>query len=126
MSKCKGCPICPYIKPGNKVRATATAFTADIEQQVNCQTRNIVYCIQCKKCCIQYIGESKRIEFQFKRVIELSQILTKPQENTSTCQDTRYQTWKLPYLKKSLMKTLNTESKESRCGLRNLIPSIRG
>ena len=60
MTKCNGCPICPYIRKGKKVRATASVFTAEIEQQVNCQTKNIVYCIQCKKCSIQYIGETQR------------------------------------------------------------------
>ena len=60
MSKCKGCPTCPYIKQGKKVRATAINFTAEITDQVNCQTKNIVYCIGCKKCPVQYIGESQR------------------------------------------------------------------
>ena len=60
MTNCNGCPICPYIRKGKKVRATAAVFTAEIEQQVNCQTKNIVYCIQCKKCSIQYIGETQR------------------------------------------------------------------
>ena len=82
MSKCKGCPICPYIKPGKKVRATATTFTADIEQQVNCQTRNIVYCIQCKKCCIQYIGESQRTLQD--RISDHRGYITKSQTNKAT------------------------------------------
>ena len=82
MSKCKGCPICPYIKPGKKVRATATTFTADIEQQVNCQTRNIVYCIQCRKCCIQYIGETQR-SLQ-ERISEHRGYITKLQKHKAT------------------------------------------
>ena len=49
MFKCKGCPICPFITQGKKIRATATKFTAEITQQLNCQTKNIVYCITCKK-----------------------------------------------------------------------------
>ena len=60
MTKCKGCPTCPYIKQGKQIRASATSYTAEILDQVNCQTSNIVYCITCKKCNIQYIGESQR------------------------------------------------------------------
>ena len=60
MTKCKECPTCPYIKQGKKGRATAMNFTAEITDQVNCQTKNIVYCIGCKKCPVQYIGESQR------------------------------------------------------------------
>ena len=60
MTRCKGCPICPYVKQAKKIRASATSYTAEIADQVNCQTSNIVYCISCKKCNIQYIGESQR------------------------------------------------------------------
>ena len=60
MSKCKGCPICPFVKQGKKVRAVATSYTADITQEVNCKTKNLVYCIDCKKCKNQYIGETDR------------------------------------------------------------------
>ena len=27
---------------------------------MNCQTQNILYCITCEKCSLQYIGESER------------------------------------------------------------------
>ena len=42
------------------VKATATNFKIDIGDQVNCQTENIVYCIECQKCSVQYIGETQR------------------------------------------------------------------
>ena len=129
MSKCKGCPICPYIKPGKRVRATATTFTADIEQQVNCQTRNIVYCIQCKKCCIQYIGESQRTLQD--RISDHRGYITKSQTNKATGEHFnlpghKVSDMEVTILEKIFNEDLNTESKESRCGLRNLIPSIRG
>ena len=82
MTKCKGCPICPYIRQGKKIRATATNFTAEIEQQVNCQTRNIVYCIQCRKCCIQYIGETQR-SLQ-ERISGHKGYITKPLKHKAT------------------------------------------
>ena len=61
MNKCsKGCPTCDFVKKGKKVTAAATQYTAEITTQVDCQTKNIVYCIGCKKCPVQYIGESDR------------------------------------------------------------------
>ena len=60
MSKCKGCPTCPYVKQGKMVKATGTNYKMDIKDQVNCQTENIVYCIECQKCSVQYIGETQR------------------------------------------------------------------
>ena len=60
ITKCKRCAICPYVRQGKKVRSTAAGFTVEIEQQVNYQTKNTVHCIQCKQCCIKYIGETQK------------------------------------------------------------------
>ena len=60
MKKCGNCPICPFIKEGKTIQSTASKFKIDVNKPVNCQSRNILYCIQCDKCRIQYIGESER------------------------------------------------------------------
>ena len=60
MSRCKGCPICPFIKQGKSVRAVAASYTAEILQEVNCKSKNVIYCIECRKCKNQYIGETNR------------------------------------------------------------------
>ena len=60
MTKCNNCPICPFVVEGKFVRSTATNNTFEINGQVNCQARNILYCITCAKCKVQYIGESER------------------------------------------------------------------
>ena len=60
MTKCNKCPICPFVQEGKSVRSTVSNYTVDINQPVNCQTRNILYCISCAKCSIQYVGESER------------------------------------------------------------------
>ena len=60
MKKCNNCPICPFIKEGKTSRSTGSKYTVDINTQVNCQTKNLIYCITCEKCKIQYIGESER------------------------------------------------------------------
>ena len=63
--KCgKQCTACPYIKEGRTI--TNKQKTWRIEKNLNCESSNIVYLIECKKdrCKrtneYRYIGESKR------------------------------------------------------------------
>ena len=56
MTKCNNCPI----QTGKTVKSTANNFKTEINRPVNCQTRNILYCITCDRCSQQYIGESER------------------------------------------------------------------
>ena len=60
MKKCLNCPICPFVKPGNTVKSKVNNYTVDINNAVTCKTRNMIYCISCKRCSEQYIGESER------------------------------------------------------------------
>ena len=60
MRKCNKCAICPFVKEGKSVQSTSSKCTVDINTSVNCQTKNILYCISCDKCSLQYIGESER------------------------------------------------------------------
>ena len=60
MSKCNKCAICPFVTEGKFVKSTASNNIIEINKQVNCQTRNILYCITCTRCSVQYIGETER------------------------------------------------------------------
>ena len=60
MTKCNNCPICPFVQTGKSVKATGSNFHVEINRPVNCQTRNILYCISCDRCPAQYIGQSER------------------------------------------------------------------
>ena len=42
------------------MKPTATNFSVEINTEVNCQTKGRIYCITCKKCNVQYIGQSKK------------------------------------------------------------------
>ena len=53
-------PICPFVQVGQKVSASKTNFAIEINTEVNCQTRNVIYLIECKKCKEQYVGETNR------------------------------------------------------------------
>ena len=65
MRKCGKCVVCPYVKEGKKVKATATNYTKDINESVDCNTDNFIYLIECGKsnCREQYVGCSDQ---QFK------------------------------------------------------------
>ena len=60
MRKCNKCAICPFVREGKSVQSTSSKCTVDINTSVNCQTKNILNCISCDKCSLQYIGESER------------------------------------------------------------------
>ena len=60
MKKCNNCPICPYVKVGKSVKSTANKYTVDINTSVNCQSKNLIYLLECKKCREQYTGETER------------------------------------------------------------------
>ena len=47
-------------KCNKSVRSAASNFTVEINRPVNCQTKNLLYCISCDRCPVQYIGESER------------------------------------------------------------------
>ena len=56
-----GCKTCPFITEG----ATSYTFFSTNEQRhirhhITCSSSNLVYLIQCNKCNVQYIGETKR------------------------------------------------------------------
>ena len=61
MRKCnKPCVTCPYILEGKLIKSEN--YTWNIKSKLNCDSRNIIYMIQCNidTCKQQYIGESHR------------------------------------------------------------------
>ena len=60
MKKCHKCPICPFVKTGQIIQSAHSEFRAEINQNVDCQTQNLIYLLGCKKCKIQYVGETNR------------------------------------------------------------------
>ena len=60
MRKCgKWCTTCPYVKEGKEVKID-NQKTWKLKKNFNCETKDIVYLIECIKCKQRYIGESKR------------------------------------------------------------------
>ena len=61
MKKCTNCSVCPFVKEGRTVKSKSTNFKMDINKNVDCSTQNIIYLLSCKKCSVQYIGETERM-----------------------------------------------------------------
>ena len=60
MKKCNRCGVCPFIKEGKIIQATATNYKKDITTNGDCFSSNIIYLLGCRKCPQQYIGEMER------------------------------------------------------------------
>ena len=55
------CTVCPFIEDGrNQYTFYSTGQTSKIKSHITCETSNVIYIIQCTKCNLQYIGETKR------------------------------------------------------------------
>ena len=53
------CPFCPKHKQ-QKITSAITNRSYQGPDHYTCQTRNVIYLITCKKCNIQYVGETYR------------------------------------------------------------------
>ncbi len=55
------CIICPYIDQKSTTQSSNnSSVTISINCEATCSTKNVVYCITCSHCKIQYIGETGR------------------------------------------------------------------
>jgi hypothetical protein len=58
--KDKRCMTCSYIEEAASIESAASDFSMKIRGKFNCKSANVVYCIDCKLCNKQYIGETKQ------------------------------------------------------------------
>ena len=55
------CTVCPVIEDGrNQYTFYSTGQMFKIKSHITCETSKVIYMIQCTKCNLQYIGETKR------------------------------------------------------------------
>ena len=60
MHKCnKPCSICPFVSTKKTIKAKHSDHQVELSKHFDCNTKNIVYIIECKKCGDQYIGQTK-------------------------------------------------------------------
>ena len=55
----RGCKTCKIIKQDISFTSHTTGQTYRVRAAFTCKTRNVVYMIQCKKCGLQYVGETE-------------------------------------------------------------------
>ncbi|XP_066302861.1 uncharacterized protein [Branchiostoma lanceolatum] len=54
------CFTCIYVKMAKNFQSHRTGKQYTIRAHINCQSKNIIYMIRCKKCGVQYVGETKQ------------------------------------------------------------------
>ena len=104
----------PMSKLLKKVQATNSNAVVHIRKHHDCQTRNIIYLIQCKKCrWAQYIGETKESpETRFSQICQMLEgTKTLPVVNISVHQDIQHLIQKSWYLRRSIKKKLSSEKR---------------
>ena len=70
MKRCNknGCRTCPFVNETKQVKSEVTGENFPINYPSNCQTSNLIYCIVCLKCKVNYIGEtSKTLDQRFRQ-----------------------------------------------------------
>ena len=74
----KNCATCPYISHGLTSNTFfSTGETRPIKSNLTCETKNLIYMIQCNRCNLQYIGETKRFN-EHRRTIDNPNNKSKP------------------------------------------------
>ena len=56
----KSCRYCPKLDKSGKIQSHFTKREYVTKKNVSCKSNNLIYCITCKKCNKQYVGQTKR------------------------------------------------------------------
>ena len=66
----------------SSLRASCPDVTRSITSHIACNTKNVIYMVQCNRCNLQYIGETKRrLKDRFnehRRAVDKTNIKSKP------------------------------------------------
>ena len=54
------CRYCPKLNTDGRILCTVSGRTYISRFNVNCSSSNLIYCITCRRCGIQYVGQTKR------------------------------------------------------------------
>ena len=57
--KCTGCHACPKVKETKRFRSINTKRTYQIRKKLNCNSKFVIYLVQCLNCLGQYVGKSE-------------------------------------------------------------------
>jgi hypothetical protein len=54
------CRYCPKLVTTGHITSKATGRSYKTKTKVTCRSNNVIYCIKCTRCLLQYVGETKR------------------------------------------------------------------
>ena len=57
--KTKNCRYCPKLNTTGSITCKVSERTYITKHNVTCKSSNLIYCITCRKCSIQYVGQTK-------------------------------------------------------------------
>ena len=57
--KTKTCRYCPKLNKTGRITCSASHRSYITKHNVTCKSSNLIYCITCNKCAIQYVGQTK-------------------------------------------------------------------
>ena len=55
----KNCRYCPRLNKTGRIKCNVTKRDYITKHNVTCKSSNVVYCLSCKRCGIQYVGQTK-------------------------------------------------------------------
>ena len=56
----KLCRYCPLLNKTGKLICSVTQIEHNTKINITCRSSNLIYCITCRKCKMQYVGQTKR------------------------------------------------------------------
>ena len=80
----KTCRYCPKINKSGTVTSTYTTCNYSSKTRVDCKSGNLICCIACKTCELQYVGTKRRLMDRSKAIstTSLPKSLRTPLANT--------------------------------------------
>ena len=54
------CKTCPFLDTNNTITSVVTKESFPAKTNISCHSSNLIYCIYCKICGLQYVGQTKR------------------------------------------------------------------
>jgi len=55
----KTCNYCPFLDTSGEITSCTTGRTYQTKSNVTCKSNNLIYCLTCLTCNIQYVGQTK-------------------------------------------------------------------
>jgi hypothetical protein len=55
----KNCRYCPKLNKSGQIKSKVTGKVFQSMKNISCRSSNLIYCIKCKRCDMQYVGQTR-------------------------------------------------------------------